>query len=279
MDTPYFLITGASKGLGKALAINCAKRKTNLLLVALPDENLENFSTFLENNYLIKVAFFEIDLTNPQGVYKITKWIDINKFRVNGLINNAGVGEGCNFEECSPKSVDLMIQLNIRASTMLIHLLLPELKKHPISYVLNVSSLAGWFPLANKSIYPATKIYMNYLTKILKQELRAYNIYLSILAPGPMATNKQVCKRIEQNGFFSQKALLSVNIVAEKALNGLYNKQAIIIPGIINQCYLLLLKLLPERLIIKITSRLIGTKKYYLTTNNSTKNLVINTVF
>ena len=83
----YTLITGASSGIGKALAIECAKRKMNLLLVALPGPELEETSQFLQKKYLVKVHSFPIDLTEKNAPDKVLNWCKEKSFSVNILIN------------------------------------------------------------------------------------------------------------------------------------------------------------------------------------------------
>ena len=87
----YALITGASKGIGKAMAVECATRGLNVLLVALPNENLSNTSFEISNKYSVKSDFLEINLTDSHGPQKVYNWCNKNNYNLNILINNAGI--------------------------------------------------------------------------------------------------------------------------------------------------------------------------------------------
>ena len=94
----YFtLITGASAGIGRALTIEGAKKGWNIALVALPGEDLKEFSESLEKTYQIKTVFFEIDLTGEKAPQLVYEWCQDRDIQLNRLINNAGVGMGDHF--------------------------------------------------------------------------------------------------------------------------------------------------------------------------------------
>ncbi|MBS1936039.1 MAG: SDR family NAD(P)-dependent oxidoreductase, partial [Bacteroidetes bacterium] len=90
--TYYTLITGASEGLGKALAIECASRKMNLILVALPDSGLRELANFIHKNFMTEVIFFEKDLSIASSCYDLFSAIKNLNLQVQVLINNAGIG-------------------------------------------------------------------------------------------------------------------------------------------------------------------------------------------
>ena len=141
----FTLITGAGKGLGLALARECASRGRNLILIALPNENLCDTCCQLENEYDIIAHFFEIDLTNVSAMESFIQR-DMHNFSIDMLINNAGTGGSKPIDTVSSEYIDNIIMLNIRALSILTHALIPELKKHEKSYVLNVGSIAAFSP-------------------------------------------------------------------------------------------------------------------------------------
>ena len=142
----YTLITGASKGLGKAFANECARRRMNLILVSLPGENLKCLQSELQVRYGVRVFFRETDLTERDAVEQLAHWIN-EKFSIKMLINNAGVGGTQFFDSSSVDYLDNMIQLNVRAMTLLTRLLIPQLRRNMNTYILNVSSLAAFSPV------------------------------------------------------------------------------------------------------------------------------------
>jgi short-subunit dehydrogenase len=241
----YIVITGSSKGLGKEMAIQCAKRHMNLILTALPGESLEGFCQELTIKYHIKVQFYEIDLTIIESIYLFHDWIH-NNFRVNGLINNAGIGDSGPFCECSTKKIDSIILLNIRALSILIRLLEPELMSHSKAYILNIASMAAYSPIPYKTIYPASKAYVNNFSKCLRLEYSRTGINVCVVNPGPMTTNEAVITRIESNGFWARIAIVPTEYVAEQSIKAMLNGQGVVVPGFFNKFNLLLIRILPD---------------------------------
>jgi len=141
----YTLITGASSGIGKAIAYECAKRGMNLILVSLPGQRLEAVAQDLGMQYKIKTRYFETDLTQPDSPIQLFSKTQSAGLDVNILINNAGVAGASYFDESSIEYIDERIMLNIRALVVLTRLYLPVLCKHKTSHILNVSSLAAFF--------------------------------------------------------------------------------------------------------------------------------------
>lgn len=240
----YTIITGSSKGLGKQFAIECAKRKMNLILVSLPNENLSALCREISETYQVKTDYYEVDLTKRESIKKLAQWIHEN-YAVNMLINNAGIGGTCIFTDATPEYLDNMIQLNVSAMVLLIRLLLPELKKQPLAYILNVSSLAAFSPLPYKTVYPASKAFIHHFTLGLKAELRDSNVSISVLNPGPIMTNSDVTKRINGQSFYIKLSIMPPEKIARIALNKLLSGKAVIIPGFMNRLNTFLIRMAP----------------------------------
>lgn len=127
-DTELFtVITGASRGLGKCLAIECAKRGRNLILIALPSENVNQTAIKLAKEYNTKAIGYETDLTIEKNVNSMAMWLKSN-YQIDMLINNAGIGGTNYFEDVSQSYMDTIIQLNMRALVFLTHQLLPAIR-------------------------------------------------------------------------------------------------------------------------------------------------------
>ncbi len=156
----YTLITGASMGFGKTLALECANRKMHLILVALGGENLHKFSDYLKKHYGIDAITLEMDLTEDNACYDLYEQVTALGLKVNMLINNAGVGCTELFVDGCINKYQQQIKLNVLVTTMLTHLFLGMLKEHSPSYILNVGSLASFFSLPKKQVYGATKSYV-----------------------------------------------------------------------------------------------------------------------
>jgi len=251
----YTLITGASQGMGRQMAIECAIRGRNILLVSLPNENLKNIADHIAKEYNIETDYFECDLTLKESVENIFNWTKNNNYAVDFLINNAGFGGSGPFEDYSYEYVNRMLNLNIRATTNLTHYFIPELKKNAPSYILNSASMIANFPCPYKTIYAATKVYVKSFTRALREELKPYNISVSVLQPGATPTNKVVRNQIEAGGFFFKISVTNVEQVAKKAINRTLKGQAVIVPGFKNRLSLRAIKLLPMSLVQNIIAR------------------------
>ena len=131
----FTLITGASTGLGKQLAIECAKLGRNLILTALHDEQISELGDKISSDYGIRVQTYETDLTEEGAVKKIGEEIS-EEFEIDMLINNAGIGGTKPFLEATTEYIDQIVLLNIRAMVLLTRLLLPNLKKQKKAYIL-----------------------------------------------------------------------------------------------------------------------------------------------
>lgn len=250
------MITGASMGLGRELAIECARRGHNLLLVALPGSGLWELRDELKKNFRHHVECYECDLSDEAELEKLAARVTEN-YSVDRLINNAGVGGTKKFEDASSEYLDLIIHLNIRATTMLTRLLLPELKRHRKALIMNVSSLAAFGPLPYKTIYPTSKAFIYSFSRGLSRELHGTGVSVVVVAPGPFISNADVAKRIMKQSFIARLGVLSAREITLKALKGAEKGQNVIIPGIWNRLNRLLMQLVPEDIRLSVLSNVL----------------------
>lgn len=241
----YTIITGASKGLGKEFAIQCAKRKLNLILVALPESNLNPLCYNLKKEYGIKVKGYEFDLTNKNEIIKFHNCLK-DKFKINGIINNAGLGGSIIFKDCSIDYINDIILLNIRALSLLTRLLIPELIKCRKAHILNVASLAAYSPIPYKTVYPASKAFVYNFSRSLREELRGTGINVCVVTPGPISTNNIVQNSIKRIGFLSKLSVVSAQYVAKTSIKAMLNGTAVVVPGFWPKFNLLLIKIIPK---------------------------------
>ena len=120
METYYTLITGASQGFGKAMALEFAKRKMNLVLVALPNSGLKELSLFIKTNFNTDVICLEQDLSITESYYAISNYIKNKNINIKYLVNNAGVLSRGYFDELDDKFILKQIEVNVTAPTLLI---------------------------------------------------------------------------------------------------------------------------------------------------------------
>ncbi|MEZ5044544.1 MAG: SDR family NAD(P)-dependent oxidoreductase [Saprospiraceae bacterium] len=247
----YTVITGASLGLGYALAEECAKRKRHLILIALPDENIIEIALQLSKTYGIKAIAYEVNLTAENATLTCAAWICEN-FEIDMLINNAGIGGTKHFSESSSYDIDQIILLNIRALVLMTHQLLPRLREQKQSFILNIASLASFSPIPYKTVYPASKAFVYSFSRGLYAELKDTSVFVSVAHPGGMATSPEIAERMKQHNLFVRHSYLSPEETARICIRQLLKKESMIIPGALNKLLWLLIKLVPAGMRLKI---------------------------
>lgn len=252
----YTLITGASSGLGKEFAIECARRGRNLILVALPGRNLPLLCNLLERQFGVSAVCFEADLTDRQAIISMADHLT-RYYRIDFLINNAGTGGTLPFDTSSTEYLERIIHLNISAVALLSRLLIPELKRHPRSCILNVASMAAFSPIPFKTIYPASKAFIYNFSRSLNAELKGTGVSVSVVHPGPILTNPDVAVRIVRQGSAGKIGLLQASEIARQAINGAEKGKAVIVPGWMNRMNRILMSVVPSTVRMNTLRRVI----------------------
>lgn len=251
----FTLITGASSGIGKALANECANRGMNLYLISLPDDGLDHFVNMLEKKYTIQVHYMTLDLTRSDAPKIVFDYAKNMKLYVDVLFNNAGIGHVGNFHEMKSEEVKVMIDLNLRALSNMTLLFLKEMIGKNQGHIVNVSSLGAYMPVAFKSVYLASKSYVYHFTAALQQEYKNSGIKFSVLMPGPVVTSSSVKERVEKAGFFSRISVLTPEAVAKYTLDKMDHGKFAIMPGQITRSIFQVSKFLPSGVLLAITQK------------------------
>jgi len=183
------LITGASAGLGTEFARQLAPYARELILVARRVDRLEALRDELQALHPhLTVFIYGADLGREEERLGLAGWLGNEKLKVDFLVNNAGLGDHGPFASSEWDRVRAMLDVNIGALTHLTHLLLPSMTAGGRAAILNVSSVASFFPLPNMAVYSATKAYVTSLSEALAMELRPLGITVTALCPGPVKT-------------------------------------------------------------------------------------------
>jgi short-subunit dehydrogenase len=258
---PYALITGASKGIGKAFAESLARRKIDLLLVARTESLLKQLGDDLKKQYGVQVQYLSLDLSLPNSPQKISQWIAENKYAVQILVNNAGYGLWGNFSELKLQEQNEMITVNISTMINLTYLMIPQMRTQKEAYILNVCSTAAYQAVPTLTLYAAAKAFVLSFSRGLRHELRSTSISVSCISPGPTKTNF-----VERAGMFhmqklSDKMSMSAESVAETGIKGMLRKKAEIIPGLTNKISVVATRFTPKTLVERIAAGLYTRKE------------------
>ncbi len=255
----FALITGASGGIGLCLAHEFAKRKIDVLFVARSEKNLAAAKKDIIEKHKVKVEFLSLDLSVPGSAKLVHDWIMKNGFDVTILVNNAGYGIWGNVEKTPIAQLSNMMQLNMITLTELCHMMIPELRKHPESYILNVASTAAYQAVPTLATYAASKSFVVLFTRGLRKELMGTNISVTCLSPGATSTNFIDRAGMQILKDRAEKFSMTADQVAKTAVNGMFHHKSEVIPGFTNWISVQLTYLLPKALIETIAAGLYKT--------------------
>jgi hypothetical protein len=248
MSEQYAVITGASMGLGLAFAKELSSRKINTILIGLENEELQESCNQLKERYGINSVFFETDLTVKDNIVSLAKEIN-SSYSVFMLINNAGIGGTKRFTDAKVDYIDTIIQLNVKATAMMTHQLLPNLIRQEKGFVLNISSIAAFSPIGYKTVYPASKAFIDHFTRGLSRELSNTNVTISLVSPGPMLTSPDKIERLSKQGFLGKLVALTPKKVAQVSIHQLLKGEKAIVLNVFNRLNLLLMRFMSRRYI------------------------------
>lgn len=182
------LITGASSGIGRALAHEHASRKRDVIVVARRENELERLAEELRQNYGVEVRVKAGDLTEQGFIEKLHDELEAEGITVDYLFNNAGFGGHGKFHERKLGTDLSMVDLNVRAVVELTHRFLTSMVSRGRGRILNTSSTAGYMPGPLQAVYFATKAFVNSFTWAVAHEVKDTGVTLTTLNPGAVAT-------------------------------------------------------------------------------------------
>lgn len=247
------LITGASKGIGKALAIEFAKRGFSLLLIAQNLPELEALRKELGHKYQCESKFFSIDLAHPDSVDQIMHYFADEMPNVTVLINNAGLGFANQLANMTPEQVLRQVRVNIEALTKLTHRVLPFMVAKQQGRILNVASTAAFAPGPMMSIYFASKAYVLSFSEAIREEYRKQGVTISVLCPGVTRTSFHARAGMAKSWTMTLLTTMTAEKVARIGCKGLLKGKRVIIPGVMNKVNAFLMWIVPSRVVVKIT--------------------------
>ena len=234
------LITGASSGIGREMAIYLSQLGYDLIVVARRKERLEKLKKICKTN----VEIIDLDLSVTNNCLKL--YDKVKNKDIDILVNNSGFGLCGEFIETSLDKELEMINVNINALHILTKLFLKDMIKKNEGYILNVASSAAFAPGPLMATYYSTKNYVLRLTESIYWELKESktNVSISALCPGPVDTELNDVANVK----FAFKPLTS-KYVAKYAIDKMFKNKLVIVPGLSMKLNRLLSKIVPDKLI------------------------------
>jgi short-subunit dehydrogenase len=247
----YALITGASKGIGKAIAFDLAAKGYHLLLVARSEQLLSDVKAEIGRSFpTVQVAYRSADLSTSTSAQEIFDWTQQQGISISILVNNAGFGLSGRFDSHPLDQHLNMLQVNCTTLIQLTHLFLPQLKQQKEAHILNIASSAAYQAVPYLSLYAASKSLVLSFSRGLRFELRKTGINVTCVCPG--ATDTDFVNRA-QIGEKARKTAEKVNMTPEEvgraAVNAMFARKAEVITGVINKVGGFLTWLLPKKVL------------------------------
>ena len=248
----WALVTGASKGIGRAIAVELAERGWSLVLVARSEQLLSSLQEELVNKG-VDARVIVCDLTLKEDRRKVSEQIDEWKIPLLALVNNAGIGSNGAFINSQKDREVKQIELNVLALVELTHLFLPVMKEQGKGYVLNIASCAGFQPGPYMAVYFATKAFVLHFSEALAVELEPLGISVTAHCPG--ATDSEFAGEAgnDTSLLFAMGTMSSAK-VARHAVTSMLAKKRVAVPGFQNWLGTKLVPLLPRKVVLRMAS-------------------------
>ncbi|WP_420391336.1 SDR family NAD(P)-dependent oxidoreductase [Acuticoccus sp.] len=251
MPRPLALVTGASAGIGSALARRIAADGYDLVLVARREDRLRALADELP----VEVIPVALDLTERDAPAALQGEVAALGRPLDVLVNNAGFGHAGPFAQAPLERQLGMIDLNVRTLVELTHRLLPAMVERSSGAVLNVASTAAYLPGPNVSVYYATKAFVLSFSEALWQELHGTGVTVTALCPGPTRSEFGSVSGMDRSFLFKNAKRMSAERVAAIGWRGTRAGRRVVVPGLMNKVGAVVTTLMPSRLLLPIVER------------------------
>lgn len=256
MTTLATVITGASSGIGEALAHLFAREQQTLVLVARRKDKLEGLAKALNSKYGVKVHVIALDLQQMGAAAQLMNEVSNLKLTVDTLVNNAGFGVSAPFAKSDASQTSGMMQLNMVALTELTHIVLPMMLERGHGRIMNIASVVAFQPCPYFAVYAATKAYVLSFTEALAEEMRGRGILVTAVCPGSTATEFHDVAHTK--GSLLTQIQDTAETVAEEGYKALNNGKSVVVTGLMNKPLPLVNRLVPRKAMTWATSKLMG---------------------
>lgn len=255
------LVTGASAGIGKEMALQLAARGAHLVLVARREERLRALADEIMAKHGMAVEVVATDLKEPDAAARLYERLRGRKLQVDVLVNNAGIGLQRSFAECSPERLRDLLRLNIEALVDLTRCFLPPMLERGEGGVLNVASMVGFQPVPGYQAYAASKAFVLSFTESLRYECAGKGVHVSCLCPGATETEFFDAAGIDISDLRAKGGVQSAEAVAKAGLQGLLRNKAVVIPALPLKLMYHLSRHLPRAWVTAIAGRMASAGK------------------
>lgn len=219
------VITGASGGIGAEIAKLCAESGANLVLIARSIEKLKQLQMELQQKHQVRVGVYQLDVSDTEKVKEVFTAIFTDIGEVDILVNNAGFGVFREAHAATMDEIKGMFDVNVVGLMACTSMVLPKMRERRFGHIINIASQAGKIATPKSSVYSATKHAVLGYTNSLRMELSDYNVRVTAVNPGPIATN--FFNIADEKGTYVknvQKFMLQPEYVARKVVDSMLTK-------------------------------------------------------
>ncbi|HTE76009.1 MAG TPA: SDR family oxidoreductase [Xanthobacteraceae bacterium] len=250
---PVVLITGASSGIGAALARVFAAHGHELVLVARRQDRLNALADEIAAAGRSRPTVLAADLERRDAASAIAAELSSRGLEPSVVVNNAGFGLSGAAAAVSRDEQLAMIDVNVRALTELSLMFVDSLARHR-GGILNVASVAAFLPGPGMAVYYASKAYVLSLSEALHRELSNRGVRVTVLCPGPVPTEFQARSGMQLNA--AARALeLSAERVAQIGYDAFMRGKRVVVAGINNRIAVSLMRLVPNGLLLRLVDQ------------------------
>lgn len=254
MERGYAVMTGASQGLGEAMALELAGRGFGIIAVARNRAGLDRVAEACGALNGERTQVITADLADEQATHNAADAITALRLPIEALVNNAGYAVWGRFADQPLDAHHSMLQVNMMAPVILTHRLLPVMRQQPRSYILNVGSMAGYAAVSTLAGYSGSKAFVRLWSRGLRQDLHGTGTYVTCVCPGTVLTGFTARAGMQALDQLAKKFGSSPEAVAKEAVKAMLAGRAEVVPGVMDSLTAQLMKLLPEALIEKVAS-------------------------
>ena len=246
---PFAVITGASRGIGAEYARRLSTRGFDLLLVSRDEARLKALETELLKAHPIEVETETLDLAQPNAGHEL--YVSVRKRResVDLLINNAGFGMYGDFATMALPRIQEMLRLHVNTVVDSTRLFLPSMIERQSGAIINVSSIAGFFPIPYMTEYAATKAFLVAFSEALAEEVKASGVHVQACCPGHTKTDFHRTAGVKPRNLLKTQ---SVQEVVEASLRGLDKGRTRVTVGWQGRLFDLLIRYTPRTMLIRM---------------------------
>lgn len=253
----YALITGASKGIGKVIALELAAKGYPVAIVARSEDLLKEVADEIRSRAKVDVKYLALDLSAPESAKQVFDWTLHQNINVSILVNNAGYGLSGAFESYPLEQHVNMLQVNCTTLVQLTYLFLPQLKKQAQGYILNIASSAAYQAVPYLSLYAGSKALVLQFSRGLRHELRRTNVSVTCISPGATDTEFNDRAKVGPKALkAAKKIIMTPEQVGKVAVESMFNKKAEVVVGLVNKLGGFLAWLLPKKVVETTTANL-----------------------